>query len=160
MSASRTAQVGARLRAAGLTIVTAESCTGGLVAARLTDVAGSSAYVLGGIVSYADAVKEALLGVQPEILREHGAVSEIVARQMALGAREKFGADIALSVTGIAGPDGGTADKPVGLTFIGLSATRGTWVRRFVWDANRARNRHASVEAALQFVVDYLDDKL
>jgi PncC family amidohydrolase len=152
--------VGARLREARLTIVTAESCTGGLIAARLTDVAGSSAYMLGGIVSYADPVKEALLEVQPDVLREHGAVSNIVAHQMAANVRVKFQADIALSVTGIAGPGGGTAEKPVGLTFIGLSAESGTWVRRFVWEGNRARNRHASVEAALQFVLDYLDGKL
>ncbi|MCD4684364.1 MAG: CinA family protein [Anaerolineae bacterium] len=160
MSDSRTRTVGERLRAAGLTIATAESCTGGLIAARLTDIAGSSAYVRGGIVAYTNAVKMALLGVPPEIIREHSAVSEPVAHHMAIGARQTLQADIALSATGIAGPGGGTAEKPVGLTFIGLSAPNGTWVRRFVWDGNRARTRHASVEAALQFVLDYLDGTL
>lgn len=160
MSSSRTVIVAERLRAARLTIATAESCTGGLIAARLTDIAGSSDYVVGGIVAYTNEVKTALLGVPAGIICEHGAVSEPVAHHMAVGARQALQCDLALSVTGIAGPGGGTAEKPVGLTFIGLSAESGTWVRRFVWNGNRARNRHASVEAALQFVLDYLDDTL
>ncbi len=152
--------VGDRLRAAGLTIATAESCTGGLITARLTAVAGSSDYVLGGVVSYANAVKQQVLGVGAETLAQHGAVSEPVARQMADGVRRLLQAAVALSVTGIAGPGGGTAEKPVGLTFIGLSTPAGTWVRRFLFSGDRAQNRAQSVTAALQFVLDYLDGQL
>ena len=148
--------VGKRLRAAGLTIATAESCTGGLIAARLTEIAGSSDYVVGGVVSYTNAIKQRVLGVDAATLRDHTAVSEPVAQQMAAGARKLLQSDIALSVTGYAGP-GGTPDQPVGLTFIGLSTAANHWVRRFVWDGDRAENRRQSVDAALQFVLDYLD---
>ena len=105
--------------AGGWTVVTAESCTGGLVADTLTDVPGSSGYVLGGIVAYADAVKQAQLGVPADVLAAHGAVSAQVAVAMASGARERLGATFAVSVTGIAGPDGGSDAKPVGLTYVG-----------------------------------------
>ena len=110
------AQVISRLRALGQTIVTAESSTGGLIAKRLTDISGSSACVLGGVVSYADEIKEKVLGVQKQTLIDYGAVSEPVAQQMAEGARRLFGTDFALSVTGIAGPGGGSAEKPVTIT--------------------------------------------
>lgn len=152
--------VGERLRAAHLTIVTAESCTAGLIAARLTDIAGSSDYVLGGVVAYSNAVKQQMLGVPEDMLAAHGAVSGTVAEQMARGARDLLHADIALSVTGIAGPGGGTPEKPVGLTFIGLSTVAGAWVRRYVWSGDRIANREQSVDAALQFVLDYLDGEL
>lgn len=159
-SAPLEAQVGARLRATGLTIATAESSTGGLIAKRLTDVAGSSAYVIGGVVAYADAAKQRLLGVREQTLIDFGAVSEPVARQMAEGARALFGTDLALSVTGIAGPTGATATKPVGLHFIGLSAADGTWVRRYVWGGNRDHNRQAAADAAFRLLLDYLDGRL
>ncbi len=152
--------VGARLRQAGLTFAAAESCTGGLLLKRLTDVPGSSAYVLGGVVSYANSVKERVLGVDGGVLVREGAVSEPVARQMAEGVRALLGADVALSVTGIAGPSGGTAEKPVGLTFIGLSAAAGTWVRRFVWTGDRAENRRLSADAAFRLLLDFLDGRL
>ncbi len=152
--------VGERLRALGWTLATAESSTGGLIAKRLTDIPGSSAYVIGGVVAYADEVKQNVLGVSTQTLIDHGAVSEPVARQMAEGARRLFGTDLAVSVTGIAGPTGATAVKPVGLHFIGLSAPRGTWVRRFVWDGDRDHNRRAAAEAALRLVLDYLDGPL
>jgi nicotinamide-nucleotide amidase len=113
--------VGAALAQAGRTLALAESCTGGLASAMLTDVPGSSRYFLGSVVSYANAAKEGLLGVREETLRAHGAVSAEAAREMALGATRKFGSDLALSITGIAGPDGGTPEKPVGTVFFALA---------------------------------------
>jgi nicotinamide-nucleotide amidase len=114
------------------TLALAESCTGGHIAHRVTNVPGASEIFLGGVVSYANAAKTALLGVRPESLAAHGAVSETVAREMALGARAKFGADFALAVTGIAGPGGGTPEKPVGTVYIALASASGVEVRRFL----------------------------
>ncbi len=153
-------QVGARLRALGLTLAVAESSTGGLIAARLTDISGSSAYLIGGIVAYADAVKEQWLGVAAETLRAFGAVSEPVARQMAEGVRLRLRTDLALSVTGIAGPTGATPTKPVGLHYVALSAANGTWVRRFVFASNRQSNRQAAADEAFRLLLDYLDGAL
>lgn len=149
-----------RLIAAGKTVATAESCTGGLIAKRLTDRAGSSAYFIGGAITYANEAKQDVLGVAESLLIKHGAVSEPVARVMAQGARKLFGTDFALSVTGIAGPTGGTESKPVGLTFIGLCAADGVWVRRFVFEGDRAQNRASTADAALQLLVEYLDGAL
>lgn len=123
--ASLDAVVADALLEAGETVAVAESCTGGGLGARLTERAGSSAYALGGVIAYADAVKTALLGVGTELLRRHGAVSPECARAMALGARERLGADWALSVTGIAGPGGGTPEKPVGLVYVGIAGPGG-----------------------------------
>lgn len=150
--------LGQRLRADGLTICTAESCTGGLIASRLTDVSGSSAYLLGGVVAYSNEAKSALLNVRQGTLIAYGAVSEPTAAEMATGARTLFGADFALSVTGIAGPGGGTPEKPVGLTFIGLASADGVQVRRFVWEGDRAANKRQSADAALQLLLDVLDE--
>ena len=138
----------------GLTVAVAELCTGGLVADALTDVAGSSGYFLGGIVSYSDAAKEALLGVPGDVLTAHGAVSAQVARSMAEGVRERFGAAIAASVTGIAGPDGGSEAKPVGLTYVGVADADGVDVRRFLWSGDRAANKQASAEAVLGLILE------
>ncbi len=110
-----------RARTAGLRVTAAESCTGGMIAAALTDVPGSSAIFDAGFVTYADAAKQSLLGVDPALLAAHGAVSEPVARAMAEGARARAGADIAVSVSGIAGPGGGTADKPEGRVCFALA---------------------------------------
>ncbi len=143
----------ARCIAAGWTVVTAESCTGGLVADALTDVPGSSGYVLGGIVAYADAVKTAQLGVPAELIAAHGAVSVHVARAMAVGARERLGATFAVSVTGIAGPDGGSDAKPVGLTYLGLAGPDGVEVRRYAWTGDRAANKRSSAVAALEMLL-------
>jgi PncC family amidohydrolase len=150
---SLAAAAGAALAARGWTFCAAESCTGGLLTSTLTDVAGSSAYVLGGIVSYANSAKQHLLGVQEQTLIDHGAVSEPTAHEMAVGARERFGADVAISVTGIAGPGGGTADKPVGLVYIGIATPDGVQVTRHVWPHDRAGNKAATVDAALRMVL-------
>jgi PncC family amidohydrolase len=137
-----------------LTVAVAESCTGGLVAATITDVPGASGYFLGGVVSYADDAKSALLDVPAEMLRSHGAVSAQVARAMAVGARRRLGSSLAASVTGVAGPDGGSPEKPVGLTYVGLADAEGADVRRHVWSGDRAANRAASAAAVLQWLVE------
>ena len=138
----------------GLTVSLAESCTGGLVAAALTEIPGSSGYFLGGVVSYADAAKRELLDVAEAILAAHGAVSAQTARAMAEGARARFGTDLAASVTGVAGPDGGSAEKPVGLTYIAVADGNGVDVRRHVWPGDRAENRRDSVVAAIDLLLE------
>jgi competence/damage-inducible protein CinA C-terminal domain len=148
------------MHARSLKLVAAESCTGGLVSHRITNVSGSSEYYPGGIVTYSYEAKASLLGVSWDTLNTHGAVSEETVLEMARGARKLFDADIAISVSGIAGPTGGTPEKPVGTTWLGLSTEAGEWARCFVWDGEREQNKQASSEAALQFVVDYLEGKL
>ncbi len=148
------------LRTQGLTVVTAESCTGGLVSDRITNISGSSEYFPGGIVAYSYEAKASLLGVSWDTLNTHGAVSEETVLEMARGARKLFNSNIGISVSGIAGPTGGTPEKPVGLTWFGLSTDKGEWARHFIWDGDRLQNKHHSSEAALQFVLDYLDGKL
>jgi nicotinamide-nucleotide amidase len=143
-------------RAHGLTLATAESCTGGLVAARLTSVPGSSEVVLGGIVAYADEVKRAELGVPAELIAAHGAVSAEVAAAMAHGARERLGADVAVSVTGIAGPGGGTPEKPVGLVYLHAEGPEGGLGREFSFPGDRASIRARSVVGALHLVLRLL----
>jgi PncC family amidohydrolase len=137
-----------------LTVAVAESCTGGLVAAALTETAGSSGYFVGGVVSYADAAKRDLLGVDADVLAAHGAVSAQVARAMAEGVRDRFGASLAASVTGIAGPDGGSEEKPVGLTYLGVADDHGVDVRRIVWSGDRAANRRDSGVALLELLLE------
>ncbi len=139
-------------RARGLTAATAESCTGGLVAARLTSVPGSSDVVLGGIVSYANAVKESELGVPTEVIETYGAVSAETATAMARGARERLGADVAVSVTGIAGPGGGTPEKPVGLVYLCASGPGSERSRDFVVSGDRETVRRRATVAALHLV--------
>jgi len=150
-------RVGALLRRRGLTLATAESCTGGLLGHRLTDVPGSSDYYLGGAVAYANAAKVALLGVDAAVLAQEGAVSAAVALQMAAGARERLGADIGLSTTGVAGPAGGTADKPVGLVYIALAAAGTARCERHLWPHDRAGNKAASAQRALEMAREYLE---
>jgi PncC family amidohydrolase len=140
----------------GLTVATAESCTGGLVAHAITEIAGSSAYFRGGFVTYADDVKRDELGVAQELLAAHGAVSAQVARAMAEGARARLGADLAVAVTGIAGPGGGSAEKPVGLTYVGVADDAGVDVRRHQWTGDRTANKRDSALAALDLLLQRL----
>ena len=149
---------GGLLLRAGKTLATAESCTGGLVAERLVRVSGSSAYFMGGIVSYSNAAKHALLGVPDAHLERYGAVSIETALAMARGARRAFGTDVAVSTTGIAGPSGGTETKPVGLVYIALAAEGTERCLRFVWNSDRLSNIAASADAALRLVRDYLEE--
>ncbi len=140
----------------GLTLATAESCTGGLIAHLLTEVPGSSDYFIGAAVTYSDALKRGLLNVPGELLRTGGAVSADVAIAMAVGCRSKLGSDMAVSVTGIAGPDGGSPEKPVGLTYVAIADAAGHDVRRFVWSEGRSGNKRRSAEAALTLLLERL----
>lgn len=152
------AGIGALLIARGLSVATAESCTGGLVAARITGVSGSSAYFLGGIVSYSNDAKHRLLGVPTLMLERYGAVSVDVALAMARGVRRKMGTDIGIATTGIAGPGGATPTKPVGLVYIALAADGVERCRRHLWHGDRLENVAASAEAALRLVRAYLEE--
>ena len=147
---------GKLLSGRGLTLAVAESCTGGLLGHLLTNVPGSSAYFLGGVVAYSNRAKEEILGVRHETLLAQGAVSEEAARQMARGARKLFGSDLALAITGIAGPAGGTPQKPVGLVYIALAFAGGELCQRHLWAGERLENKHLSAQAALQMLIDYL----
>jgi len=140
----------AQMDAKGMTLATAESCTGGLIAAALTAIAGSSSVVMAGFVTYSNDAKQKMIGVSPESLSQHGAVSAEVARAMAEGARARAGVSLALSCTGIAGPGGATPGKPVGLVFIGCARDgASTLVERHVFPGDRAAVREATVAAAL-----------
>ncbi len=149
--------VGRLLDARGLTLAVAESCTGGLVGHRLTNVPGSSDYYRGSITAYANDVKKALLRVRSETLAKHGAVSERTAREMAEGVRRAMRADLGVSVTGIAGPTGGTPEKPVGLVYVALAAPDGEWVERYVFEGDRWENKARSADMALDLVRRYLE---
>jgi PncC family amidohydrolase len=151
-------QIGNRLRNRKLTLAVAESCTGGLLGDTITDVPGSSDYFLGGVLAYSNQVKQSLLGVKAETLETYGAVSSQCAAEMAQGARRLLGSDVALSVTGIAGPGGDTADKPLGLTYIHLSAPGCERGMRSVWPSDRRANKVDSAQAALRLLLDYLED--
>jgi PncC family amidohydrolase len=139
-----------------LKLATAESCTGGLIADRITDVPGSSEYFLGGFVSYAYEAKVASLGVSWDTLHKFGAVSRETVLEMARGARTALGADIGLSVSGIAGPGGGLPEKPVGTTWIGLVTPEGESAEVFYWKGDRRENKEQSAEAALMMLIKYL----
>ena len=152
------ALVGRLLRECGRTIACAESCTGGLLTSRLTDVAGSSAYVMGAVVSYTNEVKASLVGVHEATLKEFGAVSEERAREMAEGVRHAIPADIGVGITGIAGPGGATAEKPVGLVYIAVAAEHMTHAVRHVFSGSRAEVKRQSTEAALAMVRDLILD--
>jgi PncC family amidohydrolase len=140
----------------GMTVATAESCTGGLLAGALTDVPGSSAYFVGGVVSYDNKVKLDLLNVPSELIEAHGAVSAEVAAVMAESVCALIGADIGISVTGIAGPSGATPGKPVGTTYVALSSEFRTVVQHFHFGLDRSGNRASSVEAALSMLTAHL----
>ena len=135
------------------TLATAESCTGGFIANRITNVPGASKIFIGGIVAYSNEVKQKFLGVRAETLKKFGAVSEKVACEMAKGAREKFGADFAIAVTGIAGPGGGTKDKPVGTVFIALAGEFGTLVKCELNSFGREKFKEITAQQALEMLL-------
>ncbi|MDR3540143.1 MAG: competence/damage-inducible protein A [Desulfosporosinus sp.] len=148
--------VGQTLRNKHLTIASAESCTGGLLGAALTQEPGSSEFYLGGVVSYSNSVKQEILGVNEDDLKKFGAVSEEVAKEMAAGVRSKVGSDLAISTTGIAGPDGGSDQKPVGLVYIGLATPEGVQAKRFQFYGERESVRQLTVQAALNEVRQHM----
>ncbi len=148
-----------RLVAAGKSLALAESCTGGLLAKRLTDAPGASRFVVGGVVAYSNAVKRQVLGVPEEVLDANGAVSEATARAMARGARRLLDTDAALAVTGIAGPDGGTADKPVGTVWIAAALGERHVARRFLFPGERDEVRQRSAQAALDMLLHLLSSE-
>ena len=143
---------GSALLERGLTVSTAESCTGGLVAARLVNYPGISAALGEAHVTYANEAKVKYCGVSPETLRAHGAVSEQTAREMAQGLRQRSGADIAVATTGIAGPDGGTKEKPVGLVYVACASAQGTQVVRLTLHGDRQRVRELAALRALDMI--------
>ncbi len=141
----------------GKTLAVAESCTGGLIGHRLTQVSGSSAAFLGGVIAYHNSVKEKTLGVPADVLEREGAVSEATAAAMAEGVRRLLGADIALAVTGIAGPTGGTEERPVGLTYVALSTAPDVLTcERHLWQGKREENKESSATAALSLLERHL----
>ena len=142
--------------AGGFTVATAESCTGGLVGHVITDVPGSSAYYVGGIISYANEIKIESLDVDVTTLERHGAVSAQVALAMAKGVRARMGADFGVAVTGVAGPDGGSPEKPVGLTYVAVAGASADEVQRHVWSGDRSSNKQASAAAALELLLDVI----
>jgi PncC family amidohydrolase len=160
MTNSLEMRVGKLLQQKKLTLATAESCTGGLIAHLITNISGSSEYFLGGIVAYSYQAKANLLGVSWDTLNSKGAVSKETVIEMAIGGQKKMSADIVVSVSGIAGPGGGTPDKPVGTTWIGLATVSQVEARHFIWAGDREENKKLSSEAALQFILDYLEGNL
>ncbi len=154
-------RLGRILGARRLTLGIAESCTGGLIASRITNVAGSSEYFEGGFVTYSNRAKTLFLGVPEETIEKHGAVSPDTARAMARGAREKLAVDLAVAVTGIAGPGGGSPEKPVGTVFIGLAAGGGqTCVREFHFSGTRRKIKKQTADRALMLILDHLEGKM
>ena len=149
-----------QLKARGLRIASAESCTGGMIASAITDVSGASEIFDLGLVTYSNKTKEQFLKVDACLLAEHGAVSEEVAKAMAQGLLAVSDADMALSVTGIAGPSGGTLEKPVGLVYIGLATKDELWAQCHIFSGNRQKIRQQTVEAALSLAERYLQREL
>ena len=154
------ARLGDLLRQRGLTLATAESCSGGLIADRITNIPGSSDYFVGGFVAYAYEAKVAVLEVSWETLKAHGAVSRETVLEMARGARKALGASLALSVSGIAGPGGGLPEKPVGTTWIALVSAEGEWAKHILFAGDRLQNKAASADEALRFLIAHLEGRL
>ncbi|RUM43938.1 MAG: damage-inducible protein CinA [Desulfurobacterium sp.] len=151
----------------GLKLSTAESCTGGLVAARIVNVPGSSAYFMGGVVAYDNTAKMKVLNVSPETLLKYGAVSEQTAKEMVIGVKKLLGTECAISTTGIAGPSGGTPEKPVGLTYIGVSVGDRVEVFRFIFEdkdpdevARRNNRRRKAAKKAIKLLIQMLEGKI
>jgi len=150
------ARIQATMIQRGLTLATAESCTGGLIGYALTENGGSSQFYVGGLISYSDELKESALGVGHKIIEQHGAVSAQTCVGMAEGARTQYRSSVGLSVTGIAGPDGGSEQKPVGLTYVGVADISGHDVRRNVWLGDRHSNKLQSAQACLMLLLERL----
>lgn len=148
--------LGNELRVRGWRLAVAESCTGGLIGHRITNISGSSTYYLGSITAYAYLAKVRLLRVSWDTLEKFGAVSEETIREMALGIRHALAADIGLSVSGIAGPTGGTPEKPVGYTWIGISTPQGIWTLQHTAGGNRIENKEEVAQVALEFLYEFL----
>jgi PncC family amidohydrolase len=148
--------IGALLRQKGLTLGVVESATGGLISHRITNVPGSSDYFKGAVIAYSNEVKSGVVGVSPDTLMNYGAVSPQVAEEMAEGGRMLLGADICIADTGIAGPSGATAEKPVGLFYLGLSHGEMTYSRKHIFSGSREQNKQAAAEEALSWLEEYL----
>lgn len=148
------------LKEKSLTIATAESCTGGLIANRLTNIEGASKYFMAGFVTYSNKSKSDFLNVPDELITEKGAVSYEVAYKMAEGVRNAVGVDIGISSTGIAGPSGGTKEKPVGTVYIGISAKEGTFVRKLALKGSRIEIKRKTSSEVLNLIIDYLEGRL
>jgi PncC family amidohydrolase len=153
-------EIGKLLQQRDLKLALAESCTGGLIGDRITNVPGSSEYFAGGIVAYSYEAKVKTLGVSWDILNSVGAVSSETVLAMARGAKEMMDADVAISISGIAGPGGGTDEKPVGTVWVGLVAADGNWSQELHFEGDREQNKASSADAALQMLLDYLQGKL
>lgn len=152
----REVETGKLLAQRGETLAVAESCTGGLLAGRITNVPGASAYFLGGIIAYSNAAKVTLLGVPEKIITSKGGVSAECTQAMARGARARLRAGVSLAISGIAGPGGGTPDKPVGLVYVALASPHGTWVEEHRFAGERGENRQAACDAALDLLLRHL----
>ena len=159
-------EIGALLVASNNKLVIAESCTGGLISHRITNIAGSSDYYVGGICAYAYEAKRTLLGVKPQTLEKFGAVSKETVKEMSIGVRKIFSKEIpyesliGLSISGIAGPGGGMPGKPVGLVWISLSTPDGTWAWKHIFEGNRIQNKEQSADFALRILYEYLKREL
>ncbi|MEA2054303.1 MAG: CinA family protein [Candidatus Thermoplasmatota archaeon] len=145
------------LKKRNLKIATAESCTGGLIGHTITNVPGSSYYYEGGVISYSNAIKMKFLGVNEETLKKYGAVSEQTAKEMAEGIKNRASVNIGIATTGIAGPGGGTTEKPVGLVYVALAGNEGTYVKKFNFHGNRGENKKSTCDAAINMLLNYLE---
>lgn len=146
-----------QLRKKNLTVATAESCTGGLLAHLLTNISGSSNHFDRGVVTYSNKSKIELLGIPQETIKEYGAVSKQTAKAMAIGIKEQANVDIGISTTGIAGPTGGTKEKPVGLVYIGIATSKKTEVKRFLFSKDRLQNKEKTCCKALEFLLETIN---
>lgn len=160
MDTTLESRVGSALRQHGSRLAAAESCTGGLVGHRITNIPGSSTYYMGSIIAYAYEAKVRLLNVNWETLEAHGAVSSQVVSEMALGVRRALAADVGISVSGIAGPGGGTPEKPVGLVCFGLSAKEGIWTTSQQFPGDRTAVKAQAADFILQYLLQYLEGTL
>lgn len=156
MENKQSVAVGQLLTERGETLSTAESCTGGLIGHRITSVAGSSAYYKGGVISYSNEIKERVLGVDEELLERHGAVSEPVVRQMAEGVRRLMDTDYGVATSGVAGPGGGTAEKPVGMVWIAVATREVTKSKCLQLSYDRGGNISASADAVLELLIEQI----